>query len=325
MEILEISRLQYCLGFDSSWKCSLSDYYVNIGKKIFVLTDHDEPVSYAIVSVGKYRIQVMYIFTPEAKRNKGYAAVLIRKLKAKSDCVLTAEINTDWHFYHAAKRCFEKCGAEIKIKSRVYSVNVSSQYYRLYRKQNPEKTIEYLTKKGFECMSFAQMTEDIRNQIYNSSESDFGNPFNTKPYFDIKAYQVDYDYSMVLVKDGKLRAYILCTRSSDDTLFLEHTSEAKTDIGNGIIAFPFFVLIGKIFERDEIKKLCYTVSNANARSLGLVQALNQNMPVKATDTASFYFPGPVADAASGTAEVLRHGRNRHPNHELRNDGPGPHP
>ena len=149
MEILEISRLQYCLGFDSSWRCSLSDYYVNIGKKIVVLTDHGEPVSYAIVSAGKDRTQVLYLFTPEAERNKGHAAALIRELKAKSDCAVTAEVNTDWPFYHAVKRCFEKCGAESRMQSRVYNFTCSSQSFRLFRKQNPEKTVEYLAKKGF--------------------------------------------------------------------------------------------------------------------------------------------------------------------------------
>ena len=106
MELLEINKLQYFLSIDSSWKCSLSDYYVNLDKKVFVLMDNCEPLSYSIVNERRQRVGILYIFTPEALRNKGYATALLEKIGAKFNCTLTADVNTEWPFFPVLKRCF---------------------------------------------------------------------------------------------------------------------------------------------------------------------------------------------------------------------------
>lgn len=138
MEICEINQLQYYFGFDSSWKCSLSDYYVNIGKKVFVLMDNNEPLSFLICSIGNHIIRFFYIFTPEDQRRKGYATALLKSLKNKFNYLLTAEVNADWPFYDAFKNCFEKLGFTSRVFGKVYKVNYTSQFSNFLSQQNPD-------------------------------------------------------------------------------------------------------------------------------------------------------------------------------------------
>lgn len=289
IDFSEIDYIQYSLGFDSSWKCPLSDYYMSIGYRAFLLRENEVPVSYSIITEKDDNVVILYIFTSKDKRNKGYATCLIKEMKALFNRHFLADSPKNQPCFAALSRCLEKNGFTSFKSARIFQIDLTPESKENYKKHHLNRIPAYLKEKGFECMPFALMPPDIEKQLKESNINEFKNSFDVSRYLDTNEYYLDRNLSMVLVKDGKLRAYILVSRLSKSSIYVEHAAESFQDLGSGIIASPDICFMDAVVNNNDIKTGRYTVSVDNKKSNAFVDSLGMFWHEQITDVVSFAY------------------------------------
>ncbi|MBQ0090142.1 MAG: hypothetical protein KBT27_12525 [Prevotellaceae bacterium] len=274
MQLIELDYIKYSLCITNRYQSPLSDYYMNNNGRFFVLLENDDILAYAIVNDRKKDIIIIdYLFVPDEYKDTEYPTILIKKIREYFNLPMRADIIESNESFDAIKKYLEDNGFESSVLCREFRIDITKENIEKYRSRHFEKAAEYLKKNGFECLPFSQMNEDIENQLKQSFTNEFNNTFEVLQFFEDSRYTIDRDCSMVLIKDGRLRAYILGTRITNDCIRLEQAAEARQDIGSGIVIYPLLAFNEAIIDDKDLKKVNYSISLKNEESMALADSL----------------------------------------------------
>lgn len=249
----------------------LSDHFmheVNRGASTaFSMRENGQVVSYAIISQEIDCIRLQYIYTHPRMRRNGYATKLITHLLEQSKFRICTTINTSIENSDALIACLNKLSFKESGSGNIYTAAIDDTMWEKMDRLKIVKMKEMLLRGNAECIPFRDMDESVREQLLNSTYSEFGNKLNPAPFLVDKASGTDTDLSTIMLKDGILCSYVIITRPSNDTVCFDQISETHKKIGAGSVIAPLCCALEIIHERHEIKKFTLHILDNNQRSV----------------------------------------------------------
>lgn len=269
MKIKILTFWEYLL-LDAEMHTGLSDHFmhaINEGEgAAFSLSENGQTISYAIISQEVSGIRLQYIFTHPKMRRQGYATKLIAHFLKKSKYRIIATINESIDYSEAIIACLTKLSFKAYNSGTTYTATTDDAMWEKMDRLKIVKIKELLLRENAECISFKKMSIDARNQLLNSTQSEFGNKLNPSPFLTSNANRTDTDLSTIMLEDGILCSYVIITRLSRDAVCFEQISETNKKIGTGSIIAPICCALEGIRKKPEIKKFTLYILDNNQPS-----------------------------------------------------------
>lgn len=291
MQIDELFPLQYAVLLPRAWRTPLSDYFMKLagagGGKAFLLRKSGAFAGYAILVAENQGWVLKYLYIAPELRRQGCGEYFIRWLVEQLPCYLRIHLVESLPCFEPLCACLQKLGFRANDTSCVYVVPVDAALWARMDELKLTRMKELFLRDGSACLTFAQMGEDIRQQLLHSTTGEFGNLLDPADFMQNPAAHLDEDLSVVLVRNGKLLAYTLITRLSN-TVSVEQIAETHSDIGSGRIIAPLCETLEAIRRDPQLTQMQLTISDSNTRSYQFVMEVLKGTDIRKTRNVSLF-------------------------------------
>jgi len=292
LQIDELYLLQYSILLPQSWRSPLSDYFMRLAAagegKAFLLRKDDAFAGYAILVAENHGWVLKYLYIAPECRRQGCAKYFIRQLVERMPQYLRIHLVESLPCFEILCSCLQKLGFRANDTSCVYAVPVDDVLWARMDELKMTRMKEMLLRGGSECVTFAKMSEDIRQQLLHSTTGEFSNTLDPAEFMRNPAARLDENLSVALVRDGKLRAYTLITRPSVGTVSVEQIAETHSDIGSGKIVAPLCETLEAMRRDPKIDHMQLTISDSNFRSYRFVMEVLKGTNIHTTKNMSVF-------------------------------------
>ncbi len=292
MRIDELFLMQYFALLPKAWHSPLSDYFMRMvgnGKgKAFLLQKESVFAGYAVLLSENEGWVLKYLYIAPELRRQGCAEYFVRQLVEQMPNYLRVHLVESLPCFDALYACLQKLGFRSNDLSCVYTVPVDVVLWERMEELKMPRMKELFLRNGSECMSFAQMSEEIRQQLLHSTTGEFGNFLEPADLMQNPASYLDEDLSMVLVCDGKLLAYTLITRPAAGTVSVEQIAETHDEIGSGKIIAPLCETLEVVRRIPQITQMQLAISDSNTRSYRFVMEVLKGTEIRKTRNVSLF-------------------------------------
>ena len=292
MQIDELYALQYTVLLPKSWRSPLSDYFMRLasaGKgRAFLLRKGEAFAGYAILLAENHGWVLKYLYIAPEFRCQGCARYFIRQLVERMPQYLRIHLVESLPYFDVLCSCLQKLGFRANDTSCVYSVPVDDALWARMDELKMTRMKEMFLRDGSECIPFAKMSEDIRQQLLHSTTGEFSNLLDPAEFLQNPAARLDETLSVVLVREKKLLAYTLITRPSASTVSVEQIAETHDEIGTGRIVAPLCETLEAMRRDPGIRQMQMTISDSNFRSYRFVMEVLKGTDIHTTKNMSVF-------------------------------------
>lgn len=267
--IFEGSYTDYLFIFGGS-RTAYSDYSARIsaesGGKIYILMTDNVPCGFLCAARESEGTKIWYAFTEKNYRQKGVFSKLMRHAVKKLTKPIKLNILSDHKYYGEAVNVCGSMGFTLKSSCSVYRCRSEDFIqWENYMDTSGNKLCEYLEKRGYACVSFADADSRIYDTLYHSSENEFENKFNVKAFFDDPNKNMNKAMSFVVIKDNRPAAYTLVSCPDNKSAVFEHISVSHSYAGSGCIIMCFAKSM-ESFKRLNCKRASYAMYDENTHA-----------------------------------------------------------
>lgn len=293
MDIRDLSFIEYYFLDKETMRSALSDhymYYILKGSgKAVALYEDNKIISYILLYLEKNKCKIVYICTDTSFRRKGYASKLIKELQQKYPGQICLNLSNQLPYFLALSNCVEKLGFKRSTYSNVFTVNADSNLWEKMDKLKFSQMKDFLLRDSSECVSFCEMSASVREQLMNSTKSEFNNQLDPALFLLNIGNSADEKLSTVMIKNGILCSYVLVSRPTKKTVCFEQISESQKDIGLGTVTAPLCCTLEKIKKDSEIEKLNLCILDNNSSSNNYFLSMFSKDEIKITRNINYNY------------------------------------
>ncbi len=265
-----IPYIGYCFAFYDH-RSAYSDYFAEKASErgtLLCARDDDRFVGYICAQKNVNELLITYAFTVPEHRGKGIFTALMSVIADGSERNVKVSIDSEHEARDIAAHVCGKLGFEKQKSITVYTYRPEKdKRWESFMSGRGERICAMLTRRGYRTVSFADADADIIRQICESDRSDFGNPFETRSFFEEPAKKLSRELSFAAVKDGKLAAYTLISLAAPGKVIFEQMAEARSKRGTGVIILPFAGFM-KAFRESGCEVGSYAIYDSNTAAVG---------------------------------------------------------
>ncbi len=290
LTIAPIPYIGYALAF-TEHRDPYGDLCANEASQNGILLAAKKDDSYAGVLCasleGNY-LRVTYALTMPKYRKKGIFTALMKNIIQNAKQTVKVNIVTDNAALDIVVKVCKKFGFTRGEDLTVYTYRTAEDnLWEEYMQKHGRKTCEMLERFGYRAVSFKDADDDLIQQIRNSRNSDFDNPFDPCVFIDNPAKKLSWEYSFAAVKDGRLAAYTLGTMQDTTRGVLEQIAAAADKRNTGVILLPFTATV-EAFRKMGGTMAAYAIYGSNQRANALRDKLVNISSAKSSQNYYLY-------------------------------------
>jgi len=241
---------------------------------LYILLEDSFPFGFLAQVQDGDSSRIEYIFVMPEHRGKGAGRTLLEHAVGKSTAIMRLSALEQGESFAAIRHLVLSMGFLQENTSITYRSGQERNMSH-WQKFMEEKGIylnRILERMGFAAYSFREAPKELLYQLYHSGESDYANPLDVRPFFDIKEKCMDYDLSFLAVHRGnageELAAYNLVCRPDERSAVFGHMSEAAKYCQSGCVFLPISRSM-QVFQEMGLNRAAYTMYEDNARAHAL--------------------------------------------------------
>lgn len=266
--IEKIPYLGYCFAF-LEHRTAYSDYFAKEAAEsgtLLCAKSDGHFIGYICATRTERELRVTHAYTVPTYRKMGVFTALLSELSDNSKITVRVVLPEDQEFHDTIADICKQHGFVQGESVIIYTYRPSEDtVWSRYMEAEGNRKCDALRSMGYNTFSFADADDNILRQIKDSDTSDFGNPFETRSFFDDPTKNLSYELSFVTVKDSELVAFTLASLPAPKKGVLEQIVVSKKDRGKGIILLPFSETM-KHFREAGGEIATYAIYGSNARA-----------------------------------------------------------
>ena len=242
MKTENIPYIGYCFAF-MGHRTAYSDYFAKEADEsgsLLCAKINDKFAGYICAAVIGLEIRVTHAYTCPEYRGQGVFTALLSEVADNSGMTVKINIPEGQECHDIVVRVCRRLGFVQGESVIIYTFRPKSDTrWREYMETRGRRVCDMLRRHGYETVSFADADDDIIGQIRDSDKSGFGNPFETRSFFDDPSRKLSRELSFAAVKNGELAAYTLASLLSPEKGVMEQIAVSEKKRGTGVILLPF--------------------------------------------------------------------------------------
>lgn len=270
MKTEPIPYLGYCFAFMGK-RTAYSDYFAleasESGDLLCTKIDN-RFVGYICASDSGREMRVTYVYTCPEYRGQGIFTALMKEIADNAKKTVKVNLPADHEYYDAVVNVCEKLGFVKGESVTIYTLRPDSDpKLQEYIGDKGKRICDMFRRYGYKTVSFEDADDDIIRQVRDSDTNGFGNPFETRSFFDEPARKLSRRISFAAVRDGELAAYTLASLPSPEKGVLEQIAVSEKKRGTGVILLPFIETVRAFIENGgQVATYAMYSSNAAANA-----------------------------------------------------------
>ena len=280
-----IPYLGYCFAFMGQ-RTAFSDYFAKEAAesgKLLCARVGDKFAGYICAAGNGSENRVTYAYTRPEYRGQGIFTALLKEIAEGSEMTVKVNLPADHEFHDTVVHVCKKLGFVQGESLIVYTAHRDAETrWRELMNKSGNRICAMLKRHGYTVVSFAEASADTIEQIRNSDNSEFANPFETRSFFDEPSRKLSHEFSFAAVKDGELAAYTLVSLPSPEKCVVEQIAVSSKKRGSGVILLPFAETAESLIASG-VKLVTYAMYESNIAANSFRVRVNDTASQKATE------------------------------------------
>lgn len=294
-KIIEGSYNDYLMLFGDfrTRQSDLSAKMATEGGKLYILLTEGVPSGFLALRPDSASYRIDYAFIVPEWRGKGLARKLFEHTLSNASYNIWISITESMS---AVRHLAEKFGFSLNNKSTTFRSGIERDmsYWRKFMEEKGNRLNRVLKHMGFVAYSFREASPELLDKLYNSSNNEYGNPLDVKPFFDIKGRCLSRGLSFLAVhqKDGKeeLAAYCLVSHPDNRSAIFEQTSAAAKYQNTGCVFLPISCSM-QVFQDMGLNRAAYTIYDDNDQANSFRRKIFERVTVFSHTTYHYIWKG----------------------------------